>query len=82
MKLETSETVSDTREHANALEELWRDSERRYNARRRRWLQAEWFGYYSGLAHSLRLQAAEFEHRAEALCIEETEGPYEGRTEK
>ena len=77
--LEASETVSDTREHANALEELWRDSERRYNARRRRWLQAEWFGYYSALAHSLRLQAAEFERKAELLCSDESEGPYEER---
>lgn len=56
------------REHANSLEELWRDSERRYHDRRRRWLRAQWFAHYSGLAHSLRSRADEFERRAEALC--------------
>jgi hypothetical protein len=49
------------------LEEAWRESERRYNARRREENRREWCGYFERLAACLRARAAEYDRRAQAL---------------
>ncbi len=56
--------------------DLWRESVRRYNARRREENRREWCGYFSHLASALRARAEEYDQRAEAL-MEATE---EGKT--
>jgi hypothetical protein len=48
-------------------EELWKESERRYNARRREENRREWCGYFERLAACLRARAAEYDRRAQAL---------------
>ncbi len=52
---------------AQALEDLWKASERRHHERLRRERRAEWYCYWSALADSLRRSADEFEAKAEAL---------------
>jgi hypothetical protein len=54
-------------------EELWRQSVRRYNARRREENRLAWCGYFERLAGSLRARAEEYDHRAQALM--ETDQP-------
>jgi hypothetical protein len=66
------EKRSRQRSEANAVEELWRASVRRHNARVRRQHRAEWFTYFSNLAAALRASAEEFDRKAEAL-LEETD---------
>ena len=53
-------------------EELWKESERRYNARRREENRREWCGYFERLAACLRARAEEYDHRAQML-MEPTE---------
>ena len=48
-------------------EELWKESERRYNACRREENRREWCDYFERLAWSLRARAAEYDRRAQAL---------------
>ena len=48
-------------------EELWKESVRRYNARRQEEIRTEWHGYFSRLAGTLRARAKEYDQRAEAL---------------
>lgn len=47
--------------------ELWKESVRRYNARREEELRAEWHGYFCRLAGTLRARAAEYDRRAAQL---------------
>ena len=54
-------------------EELWKESERRYRARRREENRLAWCDYFSHLAGSLRARAEEYDHRAQALM--ETDQP-------
>jgi hypothetical protein len=54
-------------------EELWRQSVRRYNARRREENRLAWCGYFERLAGSLRARAEEYDHRAQTLM--ETDQP-------
>jgi hypothetical protein len=54
-------------------EELWMESVRRYNARRREENRLAWCDYFSHLAGSLRTRAEEYDHRAQALM--ETDQP-------
>ena len=54
-------------------EELWKESERRYNARRREENRREWCGYFERLAVCLRARAEEYDHRAQTLM--ETDQP-------
>ncbi len=54
-------------------EELWKESVRRYNARRREENRLLWCDYFSHLAGSLRTRAEEYDHRARALM--ETDQP-------
>jgi hypothetical protein len=52
-------------------EVMYAESVRRYNARRRKEIRAQWYCYFSRLADSLRSRAAEYDARAEALMEEE-----------
>jgi hypothetical protein len=48
-------------------EELWKESVRRYNARRQEENRLAWCDYFERLATSLRSRAEEYDHRAQAL---------------
>ena len=48
-------------------EEIWKESVRRYNARRREENRREWCGYFERLAACLRARAKEYDHRAQIL---------------
>lgn len=54
-------------------EESYMESVRRYNAQRRKEIQAEWYCYFCRIAESLRARAEEYDRRAEAL-METDEG--------
>jgi hypothetical protein len=54
-------------------EELWKESVRRYNTRRREENRLAWQSYFCRLAGSLRARAEEYDHRAQALM--ETDQP-------
>jgi Zn-dependent oligopeptidase len=47
--------------------EVWQESVRRYNVRRREENRLAWCDYFSRLARSLRARAEEYERRAQAL---------------
>ena len=53
--------------------ELWKESVRRYNARRREENRLAWCDYFSHLAGSLRARAEEYDQRAQTLM--ETDQP-------
>jgi hypothetical protein len=53
-------------------EELWKESVRRYNARRREENRLAWCDYFGRLAAGLRSRADEYDHRAKML-IEATD---------
>ena len=55
-------------------EELWKESVRRYNARRREENRRAWCEYFCRLAGSLRARAEEYDHRARALLEGRGEG--------
>src|SRR5215208_2181947 len=48
-------------------EELWKESVRRYNARRQEENRLAWCDYFGRIATSLRSRAEEYDHRAQAL---------------
>jgi MoaA/NifB/PqqE/SkfB family radical SAM enzyme len=48
-------------------EELWKESVRRYNTRRREENRIAWCEYFSRLAGSLRARAEEYDRRAQTL---------------
>jgi hypothetical protein len=52
-------------------EELWKESVRRYNARRREENRLAWCDYFGRIAAGLRSRAEEYDHRAQALLQEE-----------
>jgi hypothetical protein len=54
--------------------ELWQESVRRYNTRRREENRRTWCGYFDRLANSLRSRAEEYDHRARALLEDRGEG--------
>lgn len=51
----------------NEREELWKESVRRYNARRREANRLAWCHYFERLAACLRVRAEEYEYRARIL---------------
>jgi len=57
--------------------EMWRESVKRYNARRREENCREWCNYFCRLAGSLRARAEEYDHRAQAL-LQDSGGRGEG----
>jgi len=50
-------------------EEIWKESVRRYNARRREENRREWCGYFERLAACLRARAEEYDHRAQMMDV-------------
>jgi hypothetical protein len=54
--------------------ELWQESVRRYNARRREENRLAWCGFFERLATSLRTRAEEYDHRARDLQEDRGEG--------
>ncbi len=55
------------RDKANAVEEMWRASERRHREKRRRENAALWYSFYLGLAEAHAKIAAGFEEKAATL---------------
>jgi hypothetical protein len=47
--------------------ELWQESVRRYNAKKREENRLAWCDYFSHLAGALRARAEEYDHRSRAL---------------
>jgi hypothetical protein len=47
--------------------DLWQESVRRYNAKKREENRLAWCDYFTHLAGSLRARAEEYDHRAQAL---------------
>ena len=58
---------------ADEREELWKESVRRYNARRREENRQAWCDYFARLAGSLRARAEEYDGRAERLMQDRQE---------
>src|SRR5215217_2824797 len=54
--------------------ELWKDSVRRYNARRKEENRLAWCDYFERLAACLRARAEEYDHRAQTLMEDEPKG--------
>jgi hypothetical protein len=54
--------------------ELWKESVRRYNARKREENRLPWCDYFCRLAGSLRTRAEECDHRARTLLEDRGEG--------
>jgi hypothetical protein len=64
----------DRRLDPDEQEEPWKESVRRYNARRQEENRLAWCDYFGRLATSLRSRAEEYDHRARALLEEWGEG--------
>ena len=60
--------------HADEKEELWKESVRRYNARRQEENRLAWCDYFSHLAGSLRARADEYDRRARTLMENRPKG--------
>ena len=56
--------------------EIWQESVRRYNAKRREENRLAWCDYFSHLASALRARAEEYDHRSRALLEERGELSY------
>ena len=54
--------------------ELWKESVRRYNARRREENRLAWSDYFCHLADYLRARAEEYDNRARVLSEDRGEG--------
>jgi hypothetical protein len=54
--------------------ELWQESVRRYNAKKREENRLAWCDYFSHLAGALRARADEYDHRSRALLEDRGEG--------
>jgi len=54
--------------------ELWRESVRRYNARRKEENRLAWCDYFERLAACLRARAEEYDHRAQTLMEDQQIG--------
>jgi hypothetical protein len=54
--------------------ELWKESVRLYNARRREEDRRAWCEYFGRIAASLRSRAEEYDYRAKALLEDRGEG--------
>jgi hypothetical protein len=66
-RLISKRASQDRRPDEDEQEELWKESVRRYNARRREKNRLAWCDYFSHLAGSLRARAEEYDHRAQEL---------------
>jgi hypothetical protein len=61
-------------EEERPIEDVWRASERRQEARRREENRLAWQSYFSRLAKSLRARAEEYDQRAQTLAEEQPKG--------
>ena len=68
------ERRSNREPHPDEREELWKESVRRYNARRREENCREWCDYFCRLVGSLSTRAEEYDHRARTLLEDRGEG--------
>jgi hypothetical protein len=64
----------DRRLDPDEQEELWKESVRRYNARRQEENRLVWCDYFGRLAARVRSRAEEYDHRAQALLEDRGEG--------
>jgi hypothetical protein len=64
----------DRRPDPDEREELWKESVRRYNARRCEENRRAWCEYFGRIAASLRSRAEEYDYRAKALLEDRREG--------
>jgi hypothetical protein len=55
-------------------EASYAESVRRYHARQRKEVRAQWYAYFCRLADSLRSRAEEYDRRAEALMEDTNRG--------
>jgi len=61
-------------EDPDEREELWKESVRRYNARRQEENRLAWCDYFERLAACLRARAQEYDHRAQRLLEDQQIG--------
>jgi hypothetical protein len=54
--------------------ELWRESVRAYNEKRRQMTRLAWQNYFCRLAGSLRTRAEEYDRRAQSLMEDQPKG--------
>jgi hypothetical protein len=73
-RLISKRASQDRRPDPDEQEEIWKESVRRYNARRREDNRRAWHAYFERLATSLRSRAEEYDHRAQALLEDRGEG--------
>jgi len=73
-RLISKRASQDRRPDPDEQEELWKESVRRYNARRREENRLAWCGYFERLAVCLRARAEEYDHRAQMLMEDEPKG--------
>lgn len=65
---------SKQREEANAVEALWKASERAHAAKQREENRTSWIIYYTHLAQGCRQRAEEYDEKVEALLTDEPRG--------
>ena len=73
-RLMSKRASQDRRPDPDEREELWKESVRRYNARRQEENRLAWCDYFERLATCLRARAEEYDHRAQKLLEEQPEG--------
>jgi hypothetical protein len=66
-RLICKQASQDRRPDANEEEELWKESVRRYNARRQEENRLAWCDYFGRLAARAHSRVEEYDHRAQAL---------------
>jgi hypothetical protein len=73
-RLISKRASQDRRPDPDEESELWRESVRRYNARRKEENRLAWCDYFERLATSLRSRAEEYDKRAQTLMEDEPKG--------
>jgi len=73
-RLISKRASQDRRLDLEEQEALWKESVRRYNARRQEENSLAWCDYFGRLAASLRSRAEDYDHRAQALLEDQGEG--------
>jgi len=73
-RLISKRASQDRRPDPDEQEEIWKESVRRYSARRREENRLAWCDYFERLAACLRARAEEYDHRAQTLMEDEPKG--------
>ena len=73
-RLISKRASQDLRPARDEREELWKESVRRYNARRQEENRLAWCDYFERLATCLRARAEEYDHRAQRLLEDQQIG--------